>query len=157
MTVIEYCTEEVKRQGHDVGGLDGIERVGWMLNAWSYALYEKGFTLSKKYDITLRDVEELGRMVEVDKNANGLRTCAVRVGATVMPPWVEVPHRLERLLDRQADIAPLDFYRAFLEIHPFIDGNGRVGKILLNWKNSTLGQEPIFPPSDFWGVPIVNP
>lgn len=35
-------------------------------------------------------------------------------------------------------------------------GNGRTGKILLNWLNGTL-LNPIFPPADFWGRPIQNP
>ena len=36
--VLTYVTDEVRRQGHDVAALDGIERVAWMLNAWRSAL-----------------------------------------------------------------------------------------------------------------------
>jgi len=32
-----------------------------------------------------------------------------------------------------------------------------VGKVLLNWKNGTLLNDPIFPPGDFWGTTILNP
>ncbi len=38
MDVIEYVAEKVRRQRHDIETLDGIERIGWMLSAWSYAL-----------------------------------------------------------------------------------------------------------------------
>jgi fido (protein-threonine AMPylation protein) len=41
-------------------------------------------------------------------------------------------------------------------VHPFRDGNGRTGKILLNWLNQSLNA-PIFPPSDLFGSPIRNP
>lgn len=162
LTIIEYCTEEVRRQGHDTKTLDGIDRVSWMLSAWSYALYEKDFAVSKKYDVTERDIEELGRLVEPDKNNCGYRQIGVGVKqdnklVKLFPDWPEVPNLLIALLDKQADLAPFDFYRAFLEIHPFADGNGRVGKILLNWKNGSLEKDPIFPPADFWGAPILNP
>ena len=33
--VIDYCMEEVRRQGHDVEAQDGIKRVGWMVDGWS--------------------------------------------------------------------------------------------------------------------------
>lgn len=29
MNVIDYITEEVRRQGHDVTQVGGLERVGW--------------------------------------------------------------------------------------------------------------------------------
>lgn len=149
-SVIEYCTEEVRRQGHNVTKLDGIERVGWMLNAWSYALREKSRA------ITLHGIEGLGRLVELDKNTHGFRTVSVYVGREPMPHWSTVVPSLQILLERQIEMKPLEFYRAFLEIHPFVDGNGRVGKVLLNWKNGTL-LNPIFPPNDFWGVLLRNP
>lgn len=152
MTVIEYCTEEVERQGHDTSVLDGIERVGWMLDAWSYALSEplpgRGPTTS--------DIEQLGKRIERHKNSDGFRTCGVRVGTRVCPPWPEVVPLLKALLEQWDELKPLDFYREFEMIHPFRDGNGRCGKILMAWKGGTL-LDPIFPPNDFWGYPIRNP
>lgn len=48
----------------------------------------------------------------------------------------------------ESDLGPVDFYREFEWIHPFIDGNGRVGSILYNWKVGTLN-EPTAPPDLF--------
>ena len=146
MTVIEYVTEEVRRQGHDITCLDGIERVGWMLNAWSWAL---SWFINGE-DITIDDALKLGTMIEPGKNPHGQRGCGVRVGLRICPPPEEIQQRLERLWELQISMTPIEFYKAFEEIHPFVDGNGRVGKILLNWKNGTL-LNPIFPPSDLWG------
>ena len=152
--VVAYVTEEVHRQGHDVALLDGVERVAWMLSAWCYALQERDYLPD------LDTVALLGSLVEPGKNQRSMgsfRRCGVRVGTTVVTiaPDEIVP-RLKRLLARWHDLEPLAFYREFELIHPFVDGNGRVGKILLNWIAGTL-LEPTFPPADFWGVRIVNP
>ena len=153
MNVIEYVTEEVERQGHDVTSLDGIERVGWMLNAWAWALNRFSDDERK---LTVDDVTHLGTLVEPGKNVSGIRGCGVRVGSRICPPPDEVLPRMERLWKLQDEMTPIEFYKALLEIHPFVDGNGRSGKIILNLKNRTL-LNPIFPPQDLFGYPIRNP
>lgn len=153
LTVVEYCVEEVERQGHDTSQLNGIERIGWMLDAWSYALRESEHTRP----IALHDIERIGYLIERAKNAGGFRTCAVTVGGKLTPPWFHVEAQLKNLVRCQKDLDPLGFYRAFLEIHPFVDGNGRTAKVLLNWLNGTLLETPMFPPKDFWGRTIRNP
>lgn len=149
--VVAYCAEEVRRQGHDVTALDGIARVGWMLEAWSTALGRA------EYPVNVWYVETLGRLVEREKNGGGFRGCVERVGSHLVPSRPEdIRPRLQRLFEHWGLLSPLSLYREFEEIHPFADGNGRVGKILLNWKNGTL-LDPVFPPRDFWGAWVDNP
>lgn len=150
MNVIAYITEEVTRQGHDVTTLDGIERVGWMLNAWAYALRQG----DRRPD--LNDALTIARMVEPEKNADGIRTCGVRVGRNACPQPELVPRMMEGLFDHGGGLSPIEFYKAYELCHPFVDGNGRSGKVLLNWLNGTL-LDPIFPPRDLFGTPIGNP
>lgn len=155
MTVIQYVTEEVERQGHDTTALDGIQRVGWMLEAWAYAI-ERAYGPGGVNKPTAWDAIRIGCLVEPHKNSAGLRVCEVRVGLNKCPPPEDVERLLLALFARGDTLTPLDFYRAFEEVHPFIDGNGRSGKILMSWISGSLF-DPVFPSDDFWGRPIRNP
>lgn len=150
MKVIDYCAEEVRRQGHDITELDGIQRTAWMLNAWTFMM---DYTPAP---ITTELIRQLGKRVEPSKNRFGFRKCGVRVGSDIKPDWQSVPRLLSEWIQTCDIIEPLEAYRQFEQIHPFVDGNGRVGKILLNSFNRSM-LEPIFPPNDFWGYWIQNP
>ena|ERR1017187_3861616 len=149
MLVHDYVAEEVARQGHNVQELDGIERVGWMLNGWAYAL------MRAEVRPTTADAILLGTEIEPRKNT-GSRKVNVRVGMRLCPEWHQVKRLLAQLFENGELLTPIEFYKEFETIHPFVDGNGRTGKILLNWLNGTL-LDPIFPPADLFGKPIRNP
>lgn len=151
MTVIEYVTEEVRRQGHDTAKLDGIQRVGWMLGAWAYAMEVPLLTPEK--------ILYIGQRIEPFKNKMAPRTVNIGIrgdNSVRFADYRKVPQLLRELVEDTDKLEPLEFYRRFIMIHPFLDGNGRSGKVILNWLNGTL-HNPIFPPDDFWGKPIQNP
>jgi len=139
--VIEYCTEEVNRQGHDTSSLDGLWRVGWMLDAWCWAL-QCNWTRPH-----LDLIYQIGNRVEPHRNRN-FRGVGVRVGLNNCPKPEDIVPLLERLISLWP-MSPLEFYKEFELIHPFVDGNGRTGKIILNGLNGTL-LDPIFPPADLF-------
>jgi len=149
--ILIYICEEVRRQGHDLSKADdGIERVFGMRSAWEWAL-DRQDSLA-----TVDDVLYMGARIE-RRNQDGFRVHPVMIaGHRKAQPKEQLTSDVAALLARWNDLEPLDLYRQFEEIHPFQDGNGRLGKILLNWRAGTL-PVPFFPPLDFWGRKIQNP
>lgn len=150
--VWDYIVEEVSRQGFDVNTDRGMARVEWMSGAWAWAECQ---SRRRRYP-TADDIVEIGRLVERIQNAAGIRSCGVRVGSHIAPPWTDVRRLLEELTREAPQLKSLTFYERLLKIHPFIDGNGRAGKVALAWHAQSLAA-PFFPPNDFWGSWIRNP
>ena len=126
--ILKFIQEEVARQGFSLGERRGLLRVGWMIEAWSYALLNQGEKLDRDHLL------HIGGMVE-KVNRHGFRKCGVRVGGHIASSFIEVPHLVDELLENfsQAQSKADAFYLEFQRIHPFVDGNGRTGKIIHNW------------------------
>jgi Fic/DOC family len=83
-----------------------------------------------------------------------LRSCAVRVGNHIAPPSTEVPALLRTWMNalnqvvsdikegRCSDILGPDvlgdYFQRFEAIHPFVDGNGRTGRLIVNYIATVL-------------------
>ena len=134
--VIAYITEEVFRQGHNLLTLDGIERVGWMTEAWCYAL-----EASRTVRPAICDAAYLGILMEPTCNSQGFRQCDVTVDGRPCPSSDRVMPQLTVLFEQSDTLTPLEFYKGFEDIHPFEDGNGRVHR----W---------LFPPADGTGLDV---
>jgi len=77
-----------------------------------------------------------------DQDAGEYRSGQVRVaGATFMPPAAEkirsmISELLQTLSQNREELRPIDlaafFHHEFVYIHPFLDGNGRTARLLMN-------------------------
>lgn len=170
LAIVQYCAEECKRQR------SGEMSVYNMINAWNYAINH--FNGQEYPPISLNFIEDIGRIVEPIDNAKGFRTIPIGVtdgfgGWIEKSDWRDVPRLLTILLEsyyegnlcsnggilvvtlpfvglnEKSERAEDQFYYEYENIHPFVDGNGRSGKILYNYLCGTL-ENPIMPPN-FWG------
>jgi len=115
--------------------------------AYDFILHNKRKKLDTKF------LCELQRIVVKETRKDGigeLRTVNVRVGTHVAPPFYSVPRKLTALVkwfnsnvgEYNPVVVSAYFHAVFEEIHPFVDGNGRSGRLLLN----LMLQEKGFPP-----------
>lgn len=146
--IIDYCAEEVRRQGR------GPLSVAHMLRAWTHAYRSRG---PLPWDMTVEDIILWGSMIEPQYNDPGrFRYMTVRVGDHVAPSPQDVPGLMDAFVQRvnagwEGDtFTPEEAYFEFEYIHPFRDGNGRTGKIILNLLNGTM-RDPVWPRNK-WGI-----
>lgn len=106
------------------------------------------YILAYKGDINKKFILELHKLVIVNTLEEDLisqigryRTVQVFIGTSIPPKPQEVPKEMTSLLRwysvNKKTLHPLVvssyFHTEFEKIHPFIDGNGRVGRLLMNF------------------------
>ena len=106
------------------------------------------YMISYEGDITKEFILKLHELVVLDTLRQDLihqigkyRTVQVFVGGSIPPKASDVPKEMARLLKgysiNKKKLHPLVlasyFHTEFEKIHPFVDGNGRVGRLLINF------------------------
>ncbi len=122
--------------------IEGVYDTNSLENAvcsWEYARKQKAITT--RLVLKIHGILMEGHLP--NKERGQWRKCNVRVGNHIGAPWETVPYRMAEWVNNvnnTADPDPLLFHIQFEKIHPFVDGNGRVGRILMNWMFFKSGQ-----------------
>ncbi|MCL2003419.1 MAG: Fic family protein [Oscillospiraceae bacterium] len=117
------------------------------------AYYYMEDLVKTKTPLSERTVKEIHSLVLMDRQSDKgvYRSVPVRVGGFVPCQPYEVPVQMERLMmEYGGELQKLHvieraavFHLRFETIHPFIDGNGRVGRLLLNLELMRAGYPPV--------------
>lgn len=136
--IARACAVECERQQV------GVEGVVALLHAYQYALAQGGVPPDEF------DMRELARVIEPSTRGRYRTTPVIfKEGGSAAPPGT-VGEGIARLFERlDGEVAAEEFLRALLSIHPFTDGNGRVGFVLFNWLRGTL-EDPVPLPEFSW-------
>jgi Fic family protein len=144
-------TKLVLEEGITIGGKSLREHLEATNNARAFDLMENMAKKKKKIDhVVIQQIHEVvtGGIIE---DAGKYRTRNVRItGAAKTPPdWSKVTGLMDELIEKIAqnkrhpvEVAAL-LHHGFIRIHPFIDGNGRMARLLTNLYLIARGYPPI--------------
>ena len=145
-------TKLVLEEGITIGGKSLREHIETVNNANAFDYIETIIGKKKKTidHITIQKIHEIVT-AGILEEAGRYRTKNVRItGATKTPPdWSKVVNLMDEFIENieKSEKNPIEtsafLHHRFVEIHPFIDGNGRVARLLTNLYLIGLGYSPI--------------
>ncbi len=117
------------------------------IKAYNYLMQVKRGGLTNKHILKTHRI--LLRTLN-PKIAGKYRDCSVQVGGYLAPPPEKVLENMEKFLElvnnKRVKFNPKEkakyckrVHINFEKAHPFEDGNGRVGRLILNWQRKQMG------------------
>jgi|ERR1035437_2924234 Fic family protein len=129
----------------DVWDADSLNQA---IKAWEYVIEEDA--LNSKVILATHEI----LMAHQDLRPNEIgefRKVPIWIGGHQARPWYAVPELVRKwcyganmtVADGQTMPSIIQDHIDFEAIHPFVDGNGRTGRILLNWQRVKCRLNPI--------------
>jgi Fic family protein len=133
------------KESNAIEGITDPAEVEQSLVAWAYLMEKTSLNHS-----TICAVQKIITLHqdELQPNQRGYyrgvagNNVNVRVGSYYPPPHTLVPSLMENWLLDYKELTPWANHVRFEKIHPFADGNGRTGRMLLWWQEIGAGLEP---------------
>jgi len=141
-SLTETETKIVIEDGITIGGKpvkDHLEALGHS------EAYDLLFTLAKGKDITEANIKELHRLfyyrIDASQAGKYRKQKVIITGTDFIPPAPDkipalMKALIDNILDKRRENHPVEFaailHRELVTIHPFIDGNGRAARLLMN-------------------------
>ena len=136
--------DEFLRESNAIEGVYDDDSLEHARDAWDWLIGHKALTTR-----LVREVHKILMYNHLYPHERGyFRSVEVRIGSGYGLPFVEVPKAMDKWVkDAMTSVSEpredgkhiiLD-HITYEEIHPFVDGNGRTGRMFLNWARVKAG------------------